>query len=252
MEERVRCSADVGQRIGIKGRSTQLRGSRVVAWVLSLLVALITAQAWATSYVYDTNGRLTAVTNDAGESARYVYDVMGNLQKVDRLAVGELALFGFTPARGVSGMQVRIQGQGFSAEPGANAVNFSGVAASVLRASKNDLEVIVPIGAVTGPVAVTVGAQTAVSHADFIVEQTVRTPRIDSISPQAVNAGNTVTVTGESCTLRPIRPQCEWGHAQPLWVPRGTRCWTLSCRWPRPAVRSLSPPLTVWRSASRI
>lgn len=181
----------------VHGKVSRL-STRFAAWGVCLLALMLALPVSATSYVYDANGRLIAVTNDAGESARYVYDVMGNIQKVDRLAADQLALFSVTPGRGVSGMQVRLQGHAFSANAGANLVRFSGVTAAVLTASSSELVVIVPVGAVTGPVSVTVGAQTATSSTDFIVDQNARTPRIDGISPQVASAGTTIKVTGES------------------------------------------------------
>lgn len=198
MEGRMRCSAGAGRVAGALGRGGRYHIHRLAVWLLSLIVFALAAQAWATSYVYDANGRLTAVTNDAGESARYVYDVMGNIQKVERFAAGELVLFGFSPGRGVSGTPVRIQGQGFSVEPTANAVRFGGVSADVLGASASELQVVVPTGAVTGPISVTVGAKSVTSRTDFVVDQSSRTPRIDSFSPQIVSAGAKVTLLGDS------------------------------------------------------
>ncbi len=179
--------------------------SRVAASVLWLFALLIAAPAAATSYVYDVNGRVIAVTNDAGESARYVYDVMGNIARVERLAVEELALFAFTPGRGVSGMQVRLQGHGFNAQPTANAVRFAGTSATVLSGTASELVVLVPAGAVTGPISVTTGSQTVASSTDFVVDQNAQQPRIDAIAPQVVTTGAKVTVTGGS--LYPIAHQ---------------------------------------------
>lgn len=200
-----RCNAGAGRSLdAIHGRNFR-RPTRFAVWMLWLLTVVLATPAFATSYVYDANGRLLAVTNDAGESARYVYDVMGNILKVDRLAADQLALFAFTPGRGVSGMQVRLMGNAFSANPGANVVRFSGATASVINASNNELVVIVPAGAVTGPISVTVGDQSATSSTDFVVDQNSRVPRIDGVSPEVVAAGATVTVTGES--LHPLQYQ---------------------------------------------
>lgn len=173
-----------------------------VLWLLALVMVV---PASATSYVYDVNGRVIAVTNDAGESARYVYDIMGNIVRVDRLAAGELALFAFTPERGIGGMQVTLKGHGFSTEPTANAVRFAGTPATVLRASGSELVVLVPADAVTGTITVTVGTQSVTSSTDFIVDQTARVPQIESISPQIASAGTQVTVTGQQ--LYPIAHQ---------------------------------------------
>ncbi|MDR2871424.1 MAG: IPT/TIG domain-containing protein, partial [Xanthomonadaceae bacterium] len=124
-------------------------------WWWLVLLAGFPAAAEATDFFYDVNGRLVAVTNDGGQSARYRYDAMGNLVRIDRLAVGELALFGFAPARGAAGSQVKIRGQGFSASPAGNTVRFDGVLSSVVSSTATELVAVVPGGAGTGPVSVT-------------------------------------------------------------------------------------------------
>lgn len=83
---------------------------------------------------------------------------MGNITRIDRLAVDELALFAFSPGRGVSGMQVRLQG-GFDSQPAANVVRFAGIPATVVSGSVGELLVLVPAGAVTGPISVTIVAK---------------------------------------------------------------------------------------------
>jgi len=191
-----------GKARGDQQRSWHRGFALCLLWALALVLA---APAAATSYVYDVNGRVIAVTNDAGESARYVYDVMGNISRVDRLASDELALFAFTPGRGVSGMQVRLQGHGFNTQPTANLVRFAGTSAMVVSGNASELMVVVPAGAVTGPISVTTGSQTVSSSTDFVVDQNAQQPRIDTIAPQVVNAGATVTVTGGS--LYPIAHQ---------------------------------------------
>lgn len=198
---------DAGRVRNHKARGDQHRSwhrgfALCVLWALAMVLA---APAAATSYVYDVNGRVIAVTNDAGESARYVYDVMGNISRVDRLASDELALFAFTPGRGVSGMQVRLQGHGFNTQPTANLVRFAGTSATVVSGNASELMVVVPAGAVTGPISVTTGSKTVSSSTDFVVDQNAQQPRIDTIAPQVVNAGATVTVTGGS--LYPIAHQ---------------------------------------------
>ncbi len=205
MEINARRSPGAGRRLDPAEDSLLRRGSRIAAWALCLLALVLVGPASATSYVYDANGRVIAVTNDAGEAARYVYDVMGNIQKVDRLAADELALFAFAPGRGVSGTQVTLQGHAFATEPTANTVRFAGTPASVLRATASELAVLVPAGAVTGPISVSVGGQTVTSATDFIVDQNARLPRIDTFSPQIASAGTRVTVEGES--LYPIAHQ---------------------------------------------
>lgn len=199
MEVRARGSAGEGPRwdaVRTNHRRPRARFMLAVLWLLALVLVTPTS-ATSTRYVYDVAGRLIAVTNDAGESARYVYDVMGNLLQVERLAAGELALFTFTPDRGVAGTQVRLQGNGFSTEPSANSVNFAGVPASVLSATGTELVTLVPAGATTGPISITVGTQTVASSSDFTVDQHARIPRIDDVSPLIAAAGSSLTVTGD-------------------------------------------------------
>ncbi|MDY0953962.1 IPT/TIG domain-containing protein [Stenotrophomonas rhizophila] len=79
---------------------------------------------------------------------------------------------------------------------------FAGIPATVVSGSVGELLVLVPAGAVTGPISVTVGSQSVASSTDFVVDQNAQQPRIDAIAPDVVNAGATVTVTGGS--LYPI------------------------------------------------
>jgi YD repeat-containing protein len=169
------------------------------------LVTLLLVSTWtalATTYIYDPNGRLAVATNDAGESARYRYDELGNLVAIERLAADDLAVFGFSPGRGASGVAVRISGQGFSSTSGQNSVRFNGAVASVSIASSIDLTAIVPAGATTGPITVTVGSETASSTTDFIVDENARPPVITNVSPQIASIGTAITVDGQ--TLAPV------------------------------------------------
>ncbi|WP_052689400.1 IPT/TIG domain-containing protein, partial [Xanthomonas albilineans] len=152
--------------------------------------------ALATSYVYDAGGRLVAVSNDTGASARYSYDNIGNLVAVDTIA-GQLAIFAFSPGRGAPGTPVTIKGQGFSATASQNAVQFNGVAATVSTASSTELTVVVPSGATTGPIAITVGSATASSAMNFIVDPAATAPTIDTVAPTLLAIGESVTVTGK-------------------------------------------------------
>ncbi|WP_045767701.1 IPT/TIG domain-containing protein [Xanthomonas albilineans] len=153
--------------------------------------------ALATSYVYDAGGRLVAVSNDTGGSARYTYDNIGNLAAVDSIA-GQLAIFAFSPGRGAPGTPVTIKGQGFSATASQNAVQFNGVAATVSTASSTELTVVVPSGATTGPIAITVGSATASSAMNFVVDPAAMAPAIDTVSPTLLAIGESVTTTGKA------------------------------------------------------
>ncbi|UJB18558.1 MULTISPECIES: IPT/TIG domain-containing protein [Lysobacter] len=161
--------------------------------------------AAATTYLYDSNGRLTVATNDAGESARYVYDPMGNITRIDRVASSDIAVFAFSPGRGSAGREIRIQGRGFAPSSDANTVTFSGVPASVVSATTTELKAIVPPGATTGLINVAAGGRNASSVQDFVVDENSQAPVVSSITPLAVSPGATITIDG--LHLMPIAGQ---------------------------------------------
>ncbi len=161
--------------------------------------------AWATSYVYDGAGRLVAVSDDTGASARYTYDRIGNLLAVDRFAAGQLAVFAFAPARGAAGITVKIKGQGFSTTASQNTVKFNGTSATVSAATATELTTTVPSGATTGPISVTVGSATAASTGSFTVDPGAGGPTITSVAPTLVAIGDAITVTGTR--LSPVAGQ---------------------------------------------
>ena len=164
----------------------------VLAWLLVLYVTV----AQATSYVYDANGRLVAVTQDNGASAQYSYDALGNLLQITSVPAGQLTLFSFSPTHGTVGTPVTLYGQGFGSTPASNAVSFNGTAATVTAATTTQLQVQVPDGASTGPITVTTGGQSVSSSAPFTVDDTGLPPVITQVSPATVAVGDTVTVAG--------------------------------------------------------
>jgi YD repeat-containing protein len=146
-----------------------------MAGIIILWAGLAQAQApQPTNYAYDANGRLVGVTQGQGAGARYRYDAVGNLLEIGTTPAGQLAIYAFAPTRGAVGSPVIIEGQGFSSSPAANSVSFNGIAATVSSATFNQLAVNVPDGAVTGPIGVTVGSQSAVSAMPFVVPLTPR------------------------------------------------------------------------------
>ena len=185
---------------------------RTAVFLTCLAATAVAGWAFATSYVYDANGRLVVVTNDAGESARYFYDELGNLTHVQRLGAHELAIFGFTPSRGAPGVEVTVQGHGFSPTPANNTVTFNGVPATVSTATANELVTTVPTGATTGQIAVTVGANTALSATPFVVDEDLRPPVIQTVSPTIGAIGTPITVTGESLAPVPNQTDVRLNH----------------------------------------
>jgi|GEM_PF-591606 len=108
-----------------------------------------------------------------------------------------LAVNSFSPTSGTVGTEVTISGQSFAPSASGNTVTFAGdVDASVTSASESQLSVTVPEGAMTGPITVTVGGESASSSSDFTVEEGEADLAINSFSPKSAEVGEEVTITG--------------------------------------------------------
>jgi YD repeat-containing protein len=153
-----------------------------------------TLEAAGVRYVYDAQGRLSAVINPSGEAAAYSYDAAGNIQTLTRRDAGTVSVLGFTPTRGAAGTVVTIYGTGFGEGAGQHSVSFNGIAAQVLAASANQLTASAPPGVVTGPLSVTTPNGSATSSAPFVVAQDE--PFIDGFAPTIGPAGTAVNIGG--------------------------------------------------------
>lgn len=174
----------------------------VTSWLLLLTFATsgLPQQSPGIQYVYDALGRLIKVIDQNGEGAEYVYDAVGNILAIRRFSVAELALLSFTPTQGAVGTTVTLQGRGFSTVPGENTVTLNEVTALVLSATTTSLAVQVPADATTGPIAITVASQTALSDTPFTV---LPAPVISSITPTLLLSDTetpTLQVQGEALT----------------------------------------------------
>ena len=157
----------------------------------ALMVAAMQPPGFAEDfqYVYDAAGQLTKVIDSSGTQIEYVYDATGNIVEINRTTISGLAVLGFSPSSGTVGARVTIQGQGFSVIPGENGVDFGGVAATVLASpppTEHSLVAEVPAGAVTGPISVSVGPDTAVTDDPFDL---IGAPAISSLVPNATIPG---------------------------------------------------------------
>jgi len=108
----------------------------------------------------------------------------------------------FSPASGVVGTTVTINGTNFSATPANNTVNFNGVLANVTVSTTTSITTTVPLAATTGKITVTVAGNTATSASDFTVT-TTSLPTIISFTPAAGITGATVTITGTNFSTTP-------------------------------------------------
>ncbi|MEK6324765.1 MAG: IPT/TIG domain-containing protein [Acidobacteriota bacterium] len=154
---------------------------------LTLVVVLTTAavdaqQGGTTRFVYDDNGRLTAVISPNGEAAVYDYDATGNFTAIRRISADTLALLAFFPHEGGAGDEVTFVGTGFNAA--VTSVSFNGTSAQIASVTPSAVVAVVPDTATTGPI-------------------TIITPRGTLITPVPFTVGSRVRVLPSTATLLP-------------------------------------------------
>ena len=147
-------------------------------------------------YVYDDLGRLVAVIDPSGDTARYTYDAVGNLLSISRQSSTLVSVIQFTPTSGLAGTVVTIFGTGFSPTPSGNTVTFNGTAAVVTSSSETQIVTTVPAGATTGLISVTTSAGSDSSDVSFVVGTSG--PIITSFTPTIGVAATAVTITGQN------------------------------------------------------
>ncbi len=156
------------------------------------------------NYVYDELGRLVSAIDQNGNAATYAYDAVGNLLSISRQDQTQAAIIQFSPASGSVGATVTIYGTGFSATAAQNTVTFNGAAASVVQSSTTHIVATVPMGATTGPIAVTSPVGSATSSASFVVGSSPGAPTITSFTPNIATPGTAVTITGTNFETTPL------------------------------------------------
>lgn len=135
------------------------------------------------------NGRILVATGNIFDNGFWEYNP------------GIPSITSFTPTTGLSGTLVTINGENFDWDPANIVVTFNGVPANIQSASPNSLEVIVPIGASSGLISVSVLGEENTSPSPFIVIH--QPPRVYSISPIQGQAGSIVTIIGDNFDLQP-------------------------------------------------
>ena len=104
----------------------------------------------------------------------------------------------FAPSSGPVGTSVVITGTGFT---GAPEVRFNGTLAVVMTVdSDTQITATVPVGATTGPIAVTNPDGTATSTTSFTVTTSSTAPNITSFTPSSGPVGTLVVITGTGFT----------------------------------------------------
>jgi YD repeat-containing protein len=150
----------------------------------------------AISYFYDPASRLIGVSDSLGATATYNYDPVGNLLSIANNATSQVSVIGFDPLTGSAGTQVTISGTGFSPTISQDTVSFNGTPATVTFATQTQLVATVPLGAATGPIAVTTPNGSASSASSFAIGGNANAPTISGFSPNIAASGTTLTVNG--------------------------------------------------------
>src|SRR5437773_955449 len=158
-------------------RHTNVRNRIIAAITVLTLAVVLTAPARAqqggtTRFVYDGNGRLTAVISANGEAALYDYDPAGNFTAIRRISADSLTLLMFFPHEGGAGDEVTFAGTGFSA--GVTSISFSGVAAQITSVTPSAVVALVLDPATTGPVTIVTPRGTLVTPIPFAIVPRVR------------------------------------------------------------------------------
>lgn len=148
------------------------------------------------NYTYDDLNRLTSVVDGTGAFARYNYDAVGNVLSIDRPTSGSVAILSFAPTSGVLGTAVTIAGTGFSPDLAVNEVYFNGTRATVTASGATQITALVPSGATSGSISVSVPGGSATSGTSFTVSADIGAPTIASFSPTSGIVGTTVTING--------------------------------------------------------
>lgn len=148
----------------------------VVAWTLVVVGLAASGRAQAqrpasTYFVYDANGRITAVVTPAGEAAVYEYDSANNLTAIGRLDGSNLRLLSFFPESGGAGDLVTLVGTGLAA---VTSVRFNGAAARIVDAAAAAVVAEVPDAATTGPITVATQQSTLSTARSFAVVSRLR------------------------------------------------------------------------------
>jgi hypothetical protein len=78
-------------------------------------------------------------------------------------------LTSFSPSSGIVGDTLIVSGTNFDADKTKDLVKLNGVTATLASASTTEMKVVVPAGAVSGKINVTVGTNTVTSATDFLV-----------------------------------------------------------------------------------
>ena len=174
---------------GIRGSQTQITGTTFTG-----ATAVKFGSIAASNYTVDDDSHITVtVPNTATTSNITVTTPAGNSNALAFTVILPPTINGFSPAAGVAGRIVTINGTNLAAPTG---VTFNGTSATTITpVSPTQVKATVPPGATSGKIGLSTVAGTATSANDFTVPLT-----ITSFAPQSGIEGDTVTITGTGFT----------------------------------------------------
>src|SRR5882672_4107341 len=176
-------SGAVGVSITITGTNFgTLQGTRTVTFNGT---AAAPASAWSTTSI-------TVTVPVGATTGNVVVNVLGTASNGSPFTVAP-TITSLSQSSGAVGASIAITGTNFGTTQGASTVTFNGTAAAAASAwSTTSITVLVPVGATTGNVVVTVGAQVS-NGSPFTI---VLPPSITNLSQTSGPAGTSITITG--------------------------------------------------------
>lgn len=102
---------------------------------------------------------------------------------------------GITPASGMHGAQVTVNGSGFGVSRGKSKIEIGGISCPVTSWSDSQIQCTVPASAASGPVTVTTASGTSNATVSFTVTPP---PVVSGVTPSSGDRGSTITVSGSS------------------------------------------------------
>jgi len=194
----------------INGTSVLLRvGATVVPATVSYTEATRTATLAPTALL----APLTTYTVTVKSGASGVTDLAGNPLASDATWSftttndAQPVITSLSQVSGSVGTSITITGSHFGPTAATGSVSFNGATAATTSWTTTSIVTIVPVGATSGPVVVTVGGQ-ASNAVTFTV--TVPVPTLTSLSPTTRAPGTTVTIAGTNLVANLLVGKIGW------------------------------------------
>src|SRR5712664_59628 len=177
---------------GLVGNSVTISGANLGATQGTSTVTFSGVAATATSW----SATSVVVLVPAGATTGSVVVTVGGVASNGvsfTVTVPAPSITSLNPTSGLIGTSVTITGANFGATQGTSTVKFNGITATPTSWSATSVVVLVPAGATTGNVVVTVGG---VASNGMSYTVTTPAPSITSLNPASGLIGTSVTITG--------------------------------------------------------